>query len=201
MRSLLVFSLAVLFASPIYSEDRNYESAVGIDATVSVPTGNFSYQAGTGYGVKATYTYMFGDNFGLMAELGFLNWSERGPFREFGSSDYNAFVINAGLKMRLIANQPGPYVFSTLGVHLLKYTYDHAVRFEYGYGLQAYSFSGSSNNFNLAAGAGSEFALGGNVYVDTNVNYNHIFFEKYNRAAFDANGFSYIGVSVGLLGL
>ena len=100
--------------------------------------------------------------------------------------------------MRLIPNQLGPYLLTTLGVHLFKYAYDDATTFEYGYGLRRYSVSGSYDNFDIEVGAGYELELNDRLYMDINANYDHIFFAQYNHMFFDSDSFSYVGISTGL---
>lgn len=188
MKTTILLLFTVFLVYPSYAQWGTYESALGADVVVSVPTGDFANAAGTGYGIRPNYVYMFDSNIGFLAEIGYLKWSETSQ-GSFGSTNYSTFLINAGLKINFIPDQVGPYVFSTLGVHFLKYEYNYS--FNYGYG-PAYSFSGSGseNKFNLAAGLGYEFEVGDNVYMDLNGNYNHIFF--------DSNSLAYIGLNAGL---
>ncbi|MBK7103697.1 MAG: outer membrane beta-barrel protein [Ignavibacteriae bacterium] len=163
MKSILLFLTIILFYnSPLFSQWGNYESALGASAVLSIPTGDFSDYAGTGYGIKAKYIWMFSENVGWQSEAGYITWSEKNHI------SFNSFLLNTGLKVNFIPDEVGPYFFATFGMHFLSYEVN------YSFMESSYSSSASDENFNISSGFGYEFEIDDNIYLDLNVNYNYI---------------------------
>lgn len=100
MKRLFSVALAVLLASSLalaQGGPGRGKSALGIGAEVSIPTGDFSEFAGTGYGGFARYEYGMNAKTAFMLTLGYTVWTEK-DLGVGGTIKPEAFRIAAGSK-------------------------------------------------------------------------------------------------------
>lgn len=170
LRTFVLFVFAALFvAAPAHAITGSH--SFGIEAGASVPSGDFSNAANTGFNVGADYQFMV-TQFGVGAELKYHSWSGSdnantaaealyGAGSEFKYSawEYNAFGI-----MTMPMPTATPYVKFGGG------WYTPNLKLTSPMGDQ----STSDTVFGIVAGAGVDFNTGGPVKFGIGANYHRL---------------------------
>ena len=171
VRHLFTAVMTVLAVSPAYALGSHQ---IGVQAGLSVPTGDFSDAANAGYNVGAEYRYVL-DRFGVGAEAKYNAWN--------GSKDVNAAaeaLYGSGSKYSFSAWQTDvfgivsmpmagvpkvlPYLRAGLGV------YGPGTKLE----IPGTSTTESNSEFGMLFGAGFDFSMSSSMKLGVGATYHRV---------------------------
>jgi hypothetical protein len=181
MKQLLsVLLLAVLFTGFINAQGK---MAVGIQAGIALPMGDFGDGYDMGFGGQGIFVYHINPNLDITGSAGYLTWGGKE-----GDYTFSSIPILAGVRYYFGKDKFNPYVAGELGMHF--YTFDVPEVVIPGYGTIG-GGSESSSNFGFGFGAGFLYQLSPKLDLDVNA--------KYNSISGDGGSSNYIGIMAGVL--
>lgn len=123
MNKVLLSVAALALAGSVMAQD----SRVSAGLELALPMGDFGDAAGIGFGATLGFELPVGDNLGLIAQAGYINFSAKDIEVDLGplgtatveGVSTGAIPIQVGAKYYFTENQEGAYLGVLTGVHLL----------------------------------------------------------------------------------
>jgi hypothetical protein len=156
--------------------------ALGLNAGIALPMGDFADGYDMGFGGNAIFVYHASPNADVTFTAGYLTWSGK----DSGDVTFSSIPVMVGGKYIFGKGKFLPYINGELGVHFV--TVDLP---EYEILGETYGGSASDTYFGWGAGAGFLYQIGNNMNLDVNA--------KYNSIAGEGGSSDYVSVMVGLL--
>lgn len=184
MNIRLLFASVALGATTMAMAQENRFSA-GLE--LGFPMGDFGDAQGIGFGVTLGYELPVGDKLGLMAQLGYLNFSAKDIDVMGVSVEGNSLgmiPIQVGAKYYFTDNQEGFYVGLLTGVHMAMVTVTET-NVDASGNVTTEDKTETNTNFSLAPEIG--YIIGENI--DISLRYQMIF-AKQETVAFDPTTFA-----------
>lgn len=181
MKQLLsVILLAVLFTGFINAQSK---MAVGIQAGIALPMGDFGDGYDMGFGGTATFAYHINPMIDVTGSVGYLTWSGKEADYKFSS-----IPVLVGARYYFGQGKFLPYVAAELGMHFTTVDVPEVVIPGFGtYG----GGSASDSFFGFGAGAGFLYQLSPKLNLDVNA--------KFSSISSSGSASSYINVMAGVL--
>jgi opacity protein-like surface antigen len=183
IRSFSVLSLIIFVVLLAGFSNAQSKMAVGLQAGVAVPLGDFGDGYKTGFGGQGTFAYHLNPMFDVTASVGYLTWSGKDADYKFSS-----VPVLAGVRYYFGKDNFNPYLAGELGIHFV--TFDVPTIVIPGYGTIG-GGSESKSYFGFGAGAGFLYKMGPNLDLDVNA--------KYNSISTEGSSSSYISIMAGVL--
>lgn len=158
--------------------------ALGFNAGVALPMGDFGDGYDMGFGGNALFAYHANPNVDVTLSAGYLTWSGKDAL---DGLNFNSIPVMVGAKYLFGKDKFHPYIAGELGVHFVSVDLPE-------YEFEGETFGGGSSSdtyFGWGAGAGFLFQLGSNMDLDVNA--------KYNGISSSGGSSDYVSVMVGLL--
>lgn len=105
MKKIVLVLFIFLFGSFVTNAQWN-TMFVGLNGTLSLPLGDFSDIASTGYGVSGNFYYTVSENFDVTGSLGFISWN-----RDAGQLSESVSAEASGTKLTIPILVGGRYYF------------------------------------------------------------------------------------------
>jgi opacity protein-like surface antigen len=181
MRKVLSVLFVVLFFAGFINAQG--KMALGLNAGVALPMGDFGDGYDMGFGGNALFVYHASPNVDVTGSAGYLTWSGK-------EADYTFSSIPVLVGARYLFGQGKfhPYVGAELGMHFT--TVDIPEIEIPGFGTFG-GGSASDSNFGWGAGAGFLYQIGNNMDLDVNA--------RYNSITGEGGSLDYVSILVGLL--
>lgn len=181
MKQLLsVLLLAVLFTGFINAQNK---MAVGIQAGIALPMGDFGDGFDMGFGGTGTFAYHINPMLDVTASVGYLTWGAKE-----GDATFSSIPVLVGARYYFGKDKFNPYAAAELGIHFS--TVDIPEVIIPGFG----TFGGGSesgSDFGFGVGAGFLYKMGPNLDLDVNA--------KFNSISSEGSSSSFISVMAGVL--
>lgn len=121
-KSLLTgFFVLLLISTTVFSQKPKF---LGVAFEGSVPTGDFSDQANTGYGASAMFLIKYRSNIDFYGSFGVISWDGESIFSPILRTDINfsflGFPLKAGARYRLGENKTAVYLFTEAGIQFFR---------------------------------------------------------------------------------
>lgn len=176
--------LSVLIVIALFTGFANAQSkmAVGLQAGVAIPIGDFGNAYKLGFGGQGTFAYHINPMLDVTASVGYLTWSGKDADYTFSS-----VPVLAGVRYYFGQGKFHPYVAGELGMHFTSVKVPSVTvgGFTFGGGTASDSF------FGFGAGAGFLYQLGPKLDLDVNA--------KFNSISSSGSSSSYISIMAGVL--
>ena len=177
---LFVLFLTVLCTSFINAQGK---MAVGVQAGVAIPMGDFGDGYKMGFGGTGTFAYHVNPMVDVTASVGYLTWS--GKDADF---KFNSIPVLVGARYYFGQGKFHPYVAGELGMHFT--TVDVPSVTIPGFGTFG-GGSASDSFFGFGAGAGFLYQLGPKLDLDVNA--------KFSSISSSGSASSYVNIMAGVL--
>ena len=123
MKKIILSMAAVVLAGGLMAQENRFSAGLEL----ALPMGDFGEYAGFGFGVSLGYELPVGDNLGIIAQAGYINFSAKditvdlGPLGSVTAEGVStgAIPIQIGAKYYFSDNQEGAYLGLLTGVHML----------------------------------------------------------------------------------
>ena len=175
-----VLFLTVLCTSFINAQGK---MAVGVQAGVAIPMGDFGDGYKMGFGGTGTFAYHVNPMLDVTGSVGYLTWS--GKDADF---KFNSIPVLAGVRYYFGQGKFHPYVAGELGMHFT--TVDVPTYTIPGFGTFG-GGSASDSFFGFGAGAGFLYQLGPKLDLDVNA--------KFSSISSSGSASSYVNIMAGVL--
>ena len=176
---LSVFVVLFLFTGLVNAQDR---MAIGFNAGIALPMGDFGDGYDMGFGGNAVFVYHTNPNLDITGSAGYLTWSSK-----VGDFTFSSIPVLAGVRYLFGKGKFNPYVAGEVGVH---FTTVDIPEIEI-LGITVGGGSVSDTFFGFGAGAGFLMEVGKNMNLDVNA--------KFNSISSEGSSSNYVSVMAGLL--
>ena len=173
MKQLLsVILLAVLFTGFINAQGK---IALGVQAGVAIPLGDFEKASKMGFGGQANFAYHISPMMDITASVGYLTWSQKdidgGGVVTITGFKISSVPVMAGVRYYFGKGKFKPYVTAELGLHFE--TVETPSITIVGLGTVP-STSVTGSDFGFGGGAGFLYQLSPKLGIDVSAKYNSI---------------------------
>ena len=187
-----LFLILIIFYlnSSIYSQELNHKVAFGANLIISNSVEDY---LDTGYGIKGKIQWKLYKDTDFLIEISYVDWpkTERLSYMTVSVNKASATILNLGIIQNFILGKLGLYIFGTTGILFRSYehndTYTYNNIFTGSNSTRKSNYSGDIKHFNVSTGIGIEYGISETFYLDTNVGYNYVTFDK-----------SFYGVNIGI---
>jgi len=167
MKQLLsIVLLAVLFTGFINAQGK---MAVGVQAGVAIPMGDFGDGYKMGFGGQGNFAYHINPMLDVTGSIGYLTWSGKEADYSFSS-----VPVMVGARYAFGKGNLNPYASGELGLHFSSFSVPEVVI--PGFGTIG-GGSSSSTDLGIALGVGFLYQLSPKLDLDINAKFNNIFSE------------------------
>ncbi len=181
MKQLLsVIVLTVLLAGFINAQSK---MALGVQAGIALPMGDFGDGFDMGFGGIANFAYHINPNRDVTASAGYLTWGAKE-----GDVTFSSIPVLVGARYFFGKDKFNPYLAGELGIHFS--TVDVPEVVIPGFGTIG-GGSDSGSDFGFGVGAGFLYQLSPKLDLDVNA--------KFNSIATSGSSSSYISIMAGVL--
>jgi opacity protein-like surface antigen len=177
MRKVLSVLFVVLFFAGFINAQG--KMALGFNAGVALPMGDFGDGYDMGFGGNALFVYHASPNVDVTGSAGYLTWSGKDAI---DGSTFSSIPIMVGARYLFGQGKFHPYIGAELGMHFTSFDFEF---------LGLNFWSGSDSYFGWGAGAGFLYQIGNNMDLDVNA--------RYNSIAGEGGSSDYVSILVGLL--
>lgn len=180
MKQLLsVIVITVLFTGFINAQSK---MAVGIQAGIALPMGDFGDGFDMGFGGTGTFAYHINPMLDVTGSFGYLTWSAKE-----GDASFSSIPVLVGARYYFGKDKLNPYVAGELGIHFSTIDVPEVVIPGFG----TIGGSESSSDFGFGVGAGILYQLSPKLDLDVNA--------KFNSISGDGGSSNYISIMAGVL--
>jgi opacity protein-like surface antigen len=179
-RILSVLMVVFLAAGFINAQSK---MALGINAGIALPMGDFGDNYDMGFGGNALFVYHASPNADVTFTAGYLTWSGK----DSNDVTFSSIPVMVGGKYLFGKDKLHGYVNGELGAHFVTVDLPE-------YEILGETYGGGSESdtyFGWGAGAGVLYQIGHNMDLDFNVKYNMIMSENTST--------DYVSIMIGLL--
>lgn len=176
MRNILsVFVIIFLFAGFLNAQGK---MAVGFNAGIALPMGDFADGYDMGFGGNALFVYHASPNVDVTGSAGYLTWSGKDAL---DGSTFSSIPVMVGARYLFGKGKFNPYLGAELGMHFSSFDYE----------FMGVDYSSSDSYFGWGAGAGFLYQIGNNMDLDVNA--------RYNSISSEGGASDYVSILIGLL--
>jgi opacity protein-like surface antigen len=176
MRKVLSVLFVVLFFAGFINAQG--KMALGFNAGVALPMGDFGDGYDMGFGGNALFVYHASPNVDVTGSAGYLTWSGKDAI---DGSTFSSIPIMVGARYLFGQGKFHPYIGAELGMHFTSFDFE----------FMGVDYSASDSYFGWGAGAGFLYQIGNNMDLDVNA--------RYNSIAGEGGSSDYVSILVGLL--